>query len=253
MAEAGGKALPSAFRRAIFRCTVEWAQGGQVPAGNGMSAHVRALALIMLAGFVPATGRAQNLDEGKSLPQLFAAGCAACHQSPRGLGRQMGAAPLATFLRQHYTTSREQAAALASYVASFAQEPPGPRPSQVRGGPRQEAEEPASRRRPLQEEVKPPSGQPAGTRRRTPTEEGRADQPPNAPTVSRQPKETRQPPRPRQPAAAAVHIERAVPSDEPQKSEPGAAERQQGTGPTPATGNAAATEPSTARTDDIAD
>jgi hypothetical protein len=195
-----------------------------------MSAKGRALALIILAGFIPAAGHAQNLDEGKTPPQLFAAGCAACHHSPRGLGRQLGAASLATFLRQHYTTSREQAAVLAAYVASFAQQPPAGVPRPPAAVPRQDGEERASRRR-------------------TPNEEFRS---PNVPATSRQPRDARQPARSRQPAAAAVQTQQSLPATEPAPmSEPGAAERQQGNGPTAAIPGPS--EPSTARTDDIAD
>jgi mono/diheme cytochrome c family protein len=220
---------------------------GPAPAENRMSAQGRALALIILAGVIPAAGHAQNLDEGKTPPQLFAAGCAACHQSPRGLGRQLGAASLATFLRQHYTTSREQAAVLAAYVASFVQQSPAGVPRPPAAVPRQGGEEPASRRRTPNEEFRSPTGQPAApvTRRRVPGEDGRAEQQTNVPATSRQPREARQPARSRQPAAAAVQTEHAP------RPDPGAAEPQQGNGPTAAIPGPS--EPSTARTDDIAD
>ena len=48
--------------------------------------------------------------------QLFASDCtgAGCHKGPQGLGKSIGIGGLAGFLREHYTNSRESAAALAS-------------------------------------------------------------------------------------------------------------------------------------------
>lgn len=71
----------------------------------------------LLAVIVPAIAHAQtNLDQGKSAAQIFAADCAECHKAARGLANGKNNATLTDFLREHYTTSREQAAALAAYV-----------------------------------------------------------------------------------------------------------------------------------------
>jgi hypothetical protein len=56
----------------------------------------------------------ETLNEGKSAAQLFAIQCGECHKSPRGLGKSGGS--LAGFLREHYTTGRDQAEAIAGYV-----------------------------------------------------------------------------------------------------------------------------------------
>ena len=64
-----------------------------------------------------ATPRGENFS-AKPAPALFASDCtgAGCHKGPQGLGKRFG---LTSFLREHYTNSRESAAALASYLASI--------------------------------------------------------------------------------------------------------------------------------------
>ncbi|MGA8989989.1 MAG: hypothetical protein WB500_06340, partial [Rhodoplanes sp.] len=75
--------------------------------------------LIGLAALGAPDARAQtDLSAGMSPAQLFAANCAACHRSPRGLARGRDPATVAYFLRDHYTTRPGIAAALASYLAS---------------------------------------------------------------------------------------------------------------------------------------
>jgi len=53
--------------------------------------------------------------------QLFASDCtgAGCHRGPQGLGKNVGAFGLTSFLRQHYTNSQQSAAALANYLSSI--------------------------------------------------------------------------------------------------------------------------------------
>lgn len=76
-----------------------------------------ASALGLLAALAPAVALAQtNLDQGKSASQIFSAACVECHKSPHGLAKGKSADTVAEFLREHYTTSRDQAAALAAYV-----------------------------------------------------------------------------------------------------------------------------------------
>ena len=78
-----------------------------------------ALTIGILAMLAPAGARAQtNLDRGKSASQLFAGSCVECHKAPQSLAKGKSAATIAEFLREHYTTGRDQAAALAAYVAS---------------------------------------------------------------------------------------------------------------------------------------
>jgi mono/diheme cytochrome c family protein len=64
-----------------------------------------------------ATG-AENIDQGKSAPRLFADSCATCHRSPRGLAKGRFSLTLYSFLQQHYSTSSTSAWALTSYLES---------------------------------------------------------------------------------------------------------------------------------------
>lgn len=71
----------------------------------------------LFVGVVPALALAQtNLDQGKTAAQMFASDCAACHKTTRGLAVGRSGAMLTGFLREHYMTSQQQAAAMAAYV-----------------------------------------------------------------------------------------------------------------------------------------
>ena len=61
-----------------------------------------------------------NFDAGKTGAQLFAADCAICHKSPQSIKRDVGGpfGGLESFLREHYTASREAAAAITAYLNS---------------------------------------------------------------------------------------------------------------------------------------
>jgi hypothetical protein len=81
------------------------------------------LVALFLAG--PAAGQ-ESLDKGKTPAQLFASDCSPCHKSPQGLAKSGGLFGLDGFLREHYTASRESAAAIASYLKSMESRPAGP-------------------------------------------------------------------------------------------------------------------------------
>jgi hypothetical protein len=68
----------------------------------------------------------ESLDLGKSPARLFASDCSGCHKSPQGLGKAGGLAGLDSFLREHYTASRETAAAIASYLKTMNTGPAAP-------------------------------------------------------------------------------------------------------------------------------
>jgi mono/diheme cytochrome c family protein len=76
------------------------------------------LALGVIYALTGAPAQAQNLDQGKSAPQLFADSCATCHRSPRGLAKGRLRLTLYSFLQDHYSTSSNTAGELASYLAS---------------------------------------------------------------------------------------------------------------------------------------
>jgi hypothetical protein len=101
-------------------------------------------AIGLLAALAPAAAHAQvNIDQGKSAAQIFANDCAACHKATRGLANGRNSLTLASFLREHYTASREQAAALAAYVLGAAGgEAAGQKPGQKPGSEHAKVEEP---------------------------------------------------------------------------------------------------------------
>jgi hypothetical protein len=76
-----------------------------------------AFAASLFFGLLPAMAQAQtNIDQGKSPAEIFANDCATCHKSARGLANGRGSSGLASFLVEHYTASKDQAASLAAYV-----------------------------------------------------------------------------------------------------------------------------------------
>ena len=95
-------------------------------------AGAAALALCIAA---PAAAQ-ENIDAGKSPAQLYAQDCAICHKTPHGLTKAVGAYGLQNFLREHYTASRESAAAIAGYLAAIDR---GPAPRAAKRGPKKEA------------------------------------------------------------------------------------------------------------------
>jgi hypothetical protein len=60
-----------------------------------------------------------SYDAGKTPAQLFASDCGVCHKSPVGLSKGGGIFGLQGFLREHYTSSRQSAALLATYLQSM--------------------------------------------------------------------------------------------------------------------------------------
>src|SRR6516225_3572161 len=84
---------------------------------------------LIFALVMAAAGAAQaqtNIDQGKPASELFANYCAVCHKSTRGLANGRSNLTLSLFLREHYASSREQAAALAAYVINAGGNAPAP-------------------------------------------------------------------------------------------------------------------------------
>lgn len=84
-----------------------------------MTVSSRGIALIvgiLALGLSGAAMAQENLDANKSPAQLFASDCMICHKTTQGLTRGKAASGLESFLREHYTASRESAAALAGYL-----------------------------------------------------------------------------------------------------------------------------------------
>ncbi len=120
----------------------------------------------LFVGLLPAMAQAQtNIDQGKSPAEIFANDCATCHKSARGLANGRGSSGLASFLVEHYTASKDQAAALAAYVmgAGGGEAAPaarGPKPASApdRNRASTEPAAPASRPAEKPEQVPPAAG-----------------------------------------------------------------------------------------------
>ena len=82
--------------------------------------HVFALLVIAItsAAITHSSARAENLDQDKSAPKLFAATCANCHHSARGLAKGRLSIMLQYYLQQHYTSSSATAQELTAYLQS---------------------------------------------------------------------------------------------------------------------------------------
>lgn len=129
----------------------------------------------LLAALAPAVAHAQtNLDQGKSASQIFSAACVECHKAPHGLAKGKSAASVADFLREHYTTSRDQAAALAAYVVGgrdiVAAPAPGKKPPAESPKTPASAEEPKPPKHQAQKPPKPGEGTSANAKPQRPTD-----------------------------------------------------------------------------------
>jgi hypothetical protein len=72
-----------------------------------------------------ATSQGENLS-ARPPAQLFVSDCtgSGCHRSAQDLVKEMSRIGLASFLREHYTSSRESAAAMAAYLMQLPRTPP---------------------------------------------------------------------------------------------------------------------------------
>jgi hypothetical protein len=116
-----------------------------------------AIATALLGLSAPAAmaqGHGENFS-AKPAPALFASDCTGggCHKGPQGLGKNQTQYGLASFLREHYTNSRESAAALASYIMNT------PRATAAPADPRAARTQPGARasRAPVPPETVPPA------------------------------------------------------------------------------------------------
>ncbi len=173
----------------------------------------------LLAGLAPAWAYAQtNIDQGKTPAQIFASACAECHKATRALASGKNSGTLTDFLQEHYTTSRQQAAALAAYVLSTARggESGAARRGQKPSGAHATApaEEPKPARHQARQPGKPEEGTPANRTPATATRNHR-EEPSAAP--SQEPAAVAHEP-------AAIVAEPAAPTEPPrQETSPAAA------------------------------
>ena len=80
----------------------------------------RVAAVVVVLWMAPAAAQ-ENLYANKSAAQIFATDCAMCHKQPAALAKAGGPLGLGmeSFLRSHYTASRESAAFLAKYIQAM--------------------------------------------------------------------------------------------------------------------------------------
>jgi hypothetical protein len=100
--------------------------------GVGRAVFSVILLLAMLA-ITPAIAQ-DNYEAGKTPAQMFATDCALCHKSPAGLSKAPGYLGLESFLREHYTASRQAAAKIAAYLRSVDVAQPPRAAGKRRGG-----------------------------------------------------------------------------------------------------------------------
>ena len=131
----------------------------------------------LFLALTPVLAHAQtNLDQGKSAAQIFSSVCSECHKAPHGLVSGKSVATVTDFLHEHYTTSRDQAAALAAYVLGGRGGEPIGGAAQGRGQkPATEhavsAEEPKPPKHQARQPAKPDDGKPDNTKLRGPGHE----------------------------------------------------------------------------------
>jgi hypothetical protein len=136
--------------------------------------QISALIIGFAAACAIAPALAEDFTAGKTPAQLFRSDCGACHRSPNGLAKERGnVSGLAAFLREHYTTKTESAAALAAYVSGLAS-PGGPARNSRGERRRSEGDEPVTAAA-VPADPKPAVDQPARRRRTAsqPDEAGR--------------------------------------------------------------------------------
>jgi len=76
------------------------------------------LALGAISVLIGGGAQAQNIDQGKPAPRLFADSCTTCHRSARGLAKGRFRLTLYLYLQQHYASNASSAWALSSYLES---------------------------------------------------------------------------------------------------------------------------------------
>ena len=114
------------------------------------------------AAAAPGPAEPTSIDAGKNGEQLFKANCTVCHKTPAGLSRTGGILGVQSFLREHYTASRETAAVIAAYLNSVdAAARPGDRPT--RRGARPDAR-PGKKDEGKPSEAKPSEAKPSETK-----------------------------------------------------------------------------------------
>src|SRR5262249_31574279 len=136
------------------------------------------LAVVVSTGWLVNSAVAQEtLGRNKSPAQTFASDCAVCHKSPQGFAKSAGGLfGVEGFLREHYTSSKASAAALANYLRKSKpneQKKAAPKPAEVKGADRKPGRAPG--------DARPTDGRPPNITTRG---RGAADPRPNPPAAA---------------------------------------------------------------------
>jgi hypothetical protein len=119
--------------------------------------RVSAAAALMLA-LSGAAWAQENLEQGKTPAQLFASDCGICHKSAQALVKD--GYPSEAFLRVHYTSSREMASALFTYLRGIARADaasPGPKRAKPKANAQKDGEAKPERKAKKPASAKPES------------------------------------------------------------------------------------------------
>lgn len=95
---------------------------------RGIRPKTAALAGVLAVLYAAPAAAQENLYGNKTPAQIFTTDCAICHKSPQGLSKAGGLLGLGleSFLREHYTASRDSAALLAKYIQAMDTGPAAP-------------------------------------------------------------------------------------------------------------------------------
>src|SRR5690348_4727877 len=86
----------------------------------------------------------EDLEHGKSAAQLFASDCAICHKSAQALVKE--GYPTEAFLRVHYTSGKEMASTLFTYLRGIAKADTAAAPAPKRAKPKANASKEGERK-----------------------------------------------------------------------------------------------------------
>lgn len=137
-----------AMAMAVGPALAQSPRGAQTPSRPGQPATA-----------APGPVEPTSIDAGKNGEQLFKANCSICHKTPVGLSRAGGILGVQSFLRSHYTASRESAAVIAAYLnAMDAAARPADRPARRNARPEGR---PAKKDEAKPTEAKPAEAKPA--------------------------------------------------------------------------------------------
>jgi outer membrane biosynthesis protein TonB len=153
------------------------------------------LAIMLSASTVSPSFAQTNIDQGKTPAELFASDCAACHKTTRGLANGENSLSLSVFLREHYTASRDQAAALAAYVLANGGNAPAPKPTveHARGDEPKNQEHKGQEAKGQEPKGQEPKGQEAKGGQEPKSQESRGQEAKGQESRGQEPKETRAP------------------------------------------------------------